>query len=49
MLAAGGGALGDRWRVELDAPAWAPAPGQAAVFYGDGDAVIGGGRIAPAA
>jgi tRNA-uridine 2-sulfurtransferase len=46
---AGGGALGDRWRVELDAPAWAPAPGQAAVFYGDGDAVIGGGRIAPAA
>jgi tRNA-specific 2-thiouridylase len=32
------------WRVELERPAWAPAPGQAAVFY-DGDAVIGGGRI----
>jgi tRNA-specific 2-thiouridylase len=37
------------WRVELEEPAWAPAPGQAAVFYGEGDAVIGGGRIAPAA
>ena len=24
-----------RWRVELEEPAWAPAPGQAAVFYGD--------------
>ena len=34
-----------RWSVELDRPAWAPAPGQAAVFYDDGDAVIGGGRI----
>ncbi|CAN5579467.1 tRNA 2-thiouridine(34) synthase MnmA [soil metagenome] len=32
------------WLVELDSPAWAPAPGQAAVFY-DGDEVIGGGRI----
>jgi tRNA-specific 2-thiouridylase len=32
------------WRVELDSPVWAPAPGQAAVFY-DGDAVLGGGRI----
>ena len=32
------------WRVELDVPAWAPAPGQAAVLY-DGEAVIGGGRI----
>jgi tRNA-specific 2-thiouridylase len=41
-------ARGDRaWRVDLDAPAWAPAPGQAAVFYA-GDAVIGGGRIEPA-
>ena len=34
------------WRVELDAPVWAPAPGQAAVFYDDGGAVLGGGRIA---
>jgi tRNA-specific 2-thiouridylase len=33
-----------RWRVELDRPAWAPAPGQAAVFY-SGEAVVGGGRI----
>jgi tRNA-specific 2-thiouridylase len=32
------------WRVELDQPAWAPAPGQAAVLY-DGEVVIGGGRI----
>jgi hypothetical protein len=31
--------------VELDRPAWAPAPGQAAVFY-DGVEVLGGGRIA---
>jgi tRNA-specific 2-thiouridylase len=35
-----------RWRVDLDRPAWAPAPGQAAVFYA-GEAVVGGGRIAP--
>jgi tRNA-specific 2-thiouridylase len=34
-----------RWRVHLDTRAWAPAPGQAAVFY-DADEVIGGGRIA---
>jgi tRNA-specific 2-thiouridylase len=33
------------WHVELASAAWAPAPGQAAVFY-DGDEVIGGGRIA---
>ncbi len=33
------------WLVELDRPAWAPAPGQAAVFYDDRDGVIGGGRI----
>jgi tRNA-specific 2-thiouridylase len=35
---------GGRWSVELERPAWAPAPGQAAVFY-RGDEVIGGGRI----
>ncbi len=39
----------DRWRVELERPAWAPAPGQAAVFYDDENAVIGGGRIGTAA
>jgi tRNA-specific 2-thiouridylase len=37
---------GVRWRVELEEPAWAPAPGQAAVFYGPQGDVIGGGRIA---
>jgi len=37
------------WQVELDAAAWAPAPGQAAVFYDDDEGVIGGGRIAAAA
>jgi tRNA-specific 2-thiouridylase len=36
------------WRVELDCPVWAPAPGQAAVFYDAHDAVLGGGRIAVA-
>jgi tRNA-uridine 2-sulfurtransferase len=35
---------GGRWSVELEREAWAPAPGQAAVFYA-GDEVIGGGRI----
>ncbi len=35
----------DGWSVTLDNPAWAPAPGQAAVFYA-GDEVVGGGRIA---
>jgi tRNA-uridine 2-sulfurtransferase len=34
-----------RWSVSLDRPAWAPAPGQAAVFYDPDGAVIGGGRI----
>jgi tRNA-specific 2-thiouridylase len=34
-----------RWAVDLERDAWAPAPGQAAVFYA-GDEVIGGGRIA---
>ena len=38
---------GDGWSVRLDAPTWAPAPGQAAVFYA-GDEVVGGGRIASA-
>lgn len=33
------------YRVELDEGAWAPAPGQPAVFY-RGDRVIGGGIIA---
>jgi len=33
-----------RWLVETDAPVWAAAPGQAAVFY-RGDVVVGGGRI----
>jgi tRNA-specific 2-thiouridylase len=37
-----------RWAVALDEPAWAPAPGQAAVFYA-GDEVVGGGRITSAA
>ncbi len=36
-----------RWRVTLDRPAWAPAPGQAAVLYALDDPVrvLGGGRI----
>jgi tRNA-specific 2-thiouridylase len=38
-------AAGERtWSVELEREAWAPAPGQAAVFY-RGDEVLGGGRI----
>jgi tRNA-uridine 2-sulfurtransferase len=36
-----------RWRVVLEEDAWAPAPGQAAVFYRGGE-VLGGGRIAAA-
>ena len=36
------------WQVLLDEAAWAPAPGQAAVFY-TGEEVIGGGRIAAVA
>ena len=38
---------GATWRVMLERDAWAPAPGQAAVFY-DGIEVVGGGRIAQA-
>ncbi len=38
---------GGRWSVEVDRPVWAPAPGQAAVFY-RGDEVIGGGWISAA-
>jgi tRNA-specific 2-thiouridylase len=37
---------GDRWIVETNEPAWAAAPGQAAVLY-SGEVVLGGGRIAP--
>jgi tRNA-uridine 2-sulfurtransferase len=37
--------LGERARIDFDAPQRALAPGQAAVFY-DGDRVIGGGPIA---
>jgi tRNA-specific 2-thiouridylase len=33
-----------RWTAETDAPVWAAAPGQAAVFY-DGEECLGGGRI----
>jgi tRNA-specific 2-thiouridylase len=36
---------GGRWTVSLERDAWAPAPGQAAVFYA-GEEVVGGGRIA---
>ncbi|MFM2104995.1 MAG: hypothetical protein RL338_27 [Chloroflexota bacterium] len=35
---------GGSLRIELDAPVWAAAPGQAAVLY-DGPVVLGGGRI----
>jgi len=41
----GSGPRAGRWAVELDAPVWAAAPGQAAVFY-DGERCLGGGRIA---
>ena len=33
-----------RWIADLEADAWAPAPGQAAVCY-TGEVVIGGGRL----
>ena len=39
--------VGDNWQVTLERDAWAPAPGQAAVFY-DAEEVVGGGRIAQA-
>ncbi|MBA2253550.1 MAG: tRNA 2-thiouridine(34) synthase MnmA, partial [Chloroflexi bacterium] len=41
--AAGEGRDGRRWYVELERPAWAPAPGQAAVLYEpeDPDEVLG--------
>jgi tRNA-specific 2-thiouridylase len=35
------------WLADLDAPVWAAAPGQAAVFY-HGSRCLGGGRIASA-
>ncbi len=38
---------GRQWQVHLEREAWAPAPGQAAVFY-RGDEVLGGGRISAA-
>jgi tRNA (5-methylaminomethyl-2-thiouridylate)-methyltransferase len=38
-------APGDTARVRLDEPAFGVAPGQAAVFYDDGERVIGGGWI----
>ncbi|HLX35308.1 MAG TPA: tRNA 2-thiouridine(34) synthase MnmA [Candidatus Limnocylindrales bacterium] len=38
---------GHGWTVELDAPVWAAAPGQAAVLY-TGDRCLGGARIASA-
>ena len=41
---AGEPSRGGRWVVDTDAPVWAAAPGQAAVFY-DGNVVVGGGRI----
>jgi tRNA-specific 2-thiouridylase len=41
-------ARGGRWLVETDEPVWAIAAGQAAVLY-DGEACLGGGRIARAA
>jgi tRNA-specific 2-thiouridylase len=43
--AGGEAATPAEWLVELEQAAWAPAPGQAAVFYDDDGAVIGGGRI----
>ena len=44
-LTADGPGTRGTWRVQVREPVWAPAPGQAAVWY-DGDEVIGGGRIA---
>jgi len=41
----GGPAERALWDVEVEQPVWAPAPGQAAVFYAAGE-VLGGGRIA---
>ena len=35
----------DRLHVELEYPAWAPAPGQPVVFY-ERDIVLGGGILA---
>jgi tRNA-specific 2-thiouridylase len=45
VRAAVGPAGEGRYQVETDEPVWAPAPGQAAVFY-CGDEVLGGGAIA---
>ena len=44
-LTADGGGQRGTWLVRARQRVWAPAPGQAAVWY-DGDDVLGGGRIA---
>lgn len=43
----GGAGASGTWRIELDRPVWAPAPGQSAVLYDPDEParVLGGGRI----